>query len=90
MSNGILGLGFGVGFNQNYSTVLDEMYDQGMILDKDYSLALGSIDKENGEFNILTIKGECNRGLFTWPLFSPSSSNSHSPLAPSEPNITGK
>ncbi|KAK3317379.1 aspartic peptidase domain-containing protein [Cercophora scortea] len=47
MPSGIFGAAYGVGYNQNYSSIIDEMYTQGLILDKDFSIALGSVDEDN-------------------------------------------
>ncbi|KAK3689144.1 aspartic peptidase domain-containing protein [Podospora appendiculata] len=49
MPSGIFGAAYGVGYNQNYSSIIDEMYSQGLILDKDFSIALGSVNEDNGE-----------------------------------------
>ncbi len=49
MFSGIFGAGYGVGYNMNYSGWIDAMYDQELIQDKDFSVALGSVDEEYGE-----------------------------------------
>ncbi|KAK0649610.1 aspartic peptidase domain-containing protein, partial [Cercophora newfieldiana] len=49
MVSGILGVGYGRGYNQKYSGFIDEIYDQGLVLDKDFSIALGSVDEGEGE-----------------------------------------
>ena len=48
MPSGIFGAGYGAGFNQDYNSVIDEMYEQGLIEDKDFSVALGSIGTDDG------------------------------------------
>lgn len=48
MPSGIFGAGYGGGFNQDYNSVIDEMYEQGLIEDKDFSIALGSIGADDG------------------------------------------
>ena len=48
MFSGIMGVAYGRGYNQNYSGFIDELYDQGLIADKDFSIALGSVDEDNG------------------------------------------
>lgn len=48
MPSGIFGAGYGAGFNQDYNSFIDEMYEQGLIEDKDFSVALGSIGTDDG------------------------------------------
>jgi hypothetical protein len=49
MVSGILGAAYGRGYNQKYSGFIDEIYDQGLVLDKDFSIALGSVSDGEGE-----------------------------------------
>ncbi|KAK1760136.1 aspartic peptidase domain-containing protein, partial [Echria macrotheca] len=46
MVSGIFGAAYGVGYNQNYSSFIDEIYNQGLVLDKDFSVSLGSVGEE--------------------------------------------
>ncbi|KAK3377348.1 aspartic peptidase domain-containing protein, partial [Lasiosphaeria ovina] len=62
--SGILGAGYGIGYNQNYSGIIDSMYDQGLIQDKDFSIGLGSINETGGEI----IFGGIDLGKFSGPL----------------------
>lgn len=48
MPSGIFGAAYGVGYNQDYPAVIDEMFNQSLIASKDFSVALGSIGKEAG------------------------------------------
>jgi hypothetical protein len=50
MVSGIMGAGYGRGYNQKYSGFIDEIYDQGLVLNKDFAIALGSVDEGEGEF----------------------------------------
>lgn len=52
MISGIFGVAYGEGYNQNYSGIIDAMYSQNLIRDKDFSFSLGSVDDENGRFLI--------------------------------------
>ncbi|KAK0625053.1 hypothetical protein B0T17DRAFT_654851 [Bombardia bombarda] len=49
MPAGLFGAAYGIGYNQNYSSIIDEMHAQELIQDKDFSVALGSVDEEHGE-----------------------------------------
>ena len=51
MVSGIMGAGYARGYNQKYSGFIDEIYDQGLVQDKDFSIALGSVDEGEGEFS---------------------------------------
>lgn len=53
--NGALGLGWGRGVNSNYSTIVDELVDQGVMETKAFSLALG--DKDGLEGGSLVLGG---------------------------------
>ncbi|KAK3988781.1 aspartic peptidase domain-containing protein, partial [Cladorrhinum sp. PSN332] len=64
MMSGIFGAGYGIGYNQNYSGVIDEMHSQGIIRDKDFGLAVGSVDESNGE----VLFGGIDMAKFTGPL----------------------
>ncbi|KAK0672152.1 aspartic peptidase domain-containing protein [Cercophora samala] len=64
MISGIFGVAYGEGYNQNYSGIIDAMYSQGLIRDKDFSFALGSVDDEVGEI----IFGGVDMSKFTGPL----------------------
>jgi len=48
LNEGILGLGFGKGYNLNYSNLIDELYDQKVTKTRAFSVALGSVDENNG------------------------------------------
>lgn len=50
MMSGIFGASYGAGYNTNYSGFIDEIYQQGLIRDKDFSIALGSVGKDYGKF----------------------------------------
>ena len=47
--NGIMGMGFGKGLNTVYSTILDQLYEQKYIPERQFSMGLGSIDTEAGK-----------------------------------------
>ncbi|KAK4222378.1 aspartic peptidase domain-containing protein [Podospora fimiseda] len=64
MMSGIFGAGYGIGFNQNYSGIIDEMHSQGMIRDKDFGVAVGSVDENGGE----VLFGGIDMAKFTGPL----------------------
>ncbi|KAH8882358.1 acid protease, partial [Thozetella sp. PMI_491] len=64
LPTGILGAAMGMGYNQDYPSLIDEMYEQGLIRDKDFSVALGSVSDEHGE----VIFGGIDKGKFTGPL----------------------
>ncbi|KAK0705749.1 aspartic peptidase domain-containing protein [Apiosordaria backusii] len=64
MVSGIFGAAYGSGYNQNYSGIIDDMYTQGLIRDKDFSFALGSVDDEVGEI----VFGGVDMSKFTGPL----------------------
>ncbi|KAK0611850.1 aspartic peptidase domain-containing protein, partial [Immersiella caudata] len=49
MVSGIMGAGYGRGYNQKYSGFIDEIYDQGLVQDKDFAIALGSVNEGEGE-----------------------------------------
>lgn len=46
--NGALGLGWGRGMNSNYSSIVDELVDQGVVQTKAFGLALGDQDGLEG------------------------------------------
>ncbi|KAK4195539.1 aspartic peptidase domain-containing protein [Triangularia verruculosa] len=64
MISGIFGAAYGEGYNQNYSGIIDAMYNQGLIRDKDFSFALGSVDDEAGEI----VFGGVDMSKFSGPL----------------------
>ncbi|KAK4175818.1 aspartic peptidase domain-containing protein [Triangularia setosa] len=64
MISGIFGAAYGEGYNQNYSGIIDALYTQRLIRDKDFSFALGSVDDEVGEI----IFGGVDMSKFTGPL----------------------
>ncbi|KAK4160249.1 aspartic peptidase domain-containing protein [Cladorrhinum sp. PSN259] len=64
MMSGIFGAGYGIGYNQNYSGIIDEMYQQGLIRDKDIGVAVGSVDESNGE----VLFGGIDMAKFSGPL----------------------
>ena len=64
MMAGIFGAGYGIGYNQNYSGVIDAMHSQGLIRDRDFSLAVGSVDENSGE----VIFGGIDMAKFKGPL----------------------
>ncbi|KAK3312689.1 hypothetical protein B0H66DRAFT_643870 [Apodospora peruviana] len=64
MPSGILGAGYGAGYNQDYNTFIDELYEQELIKDKDFSICLGSVDADDGE----VIFGGVDLGKFEGPL----------------------
>jgi Eukaryotic aspartyl protease len=45
---GIMGLGYGNGFNLAYNNVVDELFEQRVTNSRVFSLALGSADASNG------------------------------------------
>jgi len=49
MVSGIMGAGYGRGYNQKYSGFIDEIYDQNLVQDKDFAIALGSVSDGEGE-----------------------------------------
>jgi len=51
MVSGIFGAAYGVGYNQNYSGFIDEIYNQGLVLDKDFSVSLGSVGEDEGRLS---------------------------------------
>lgn len=63
---GVLGLGYGNGYNTEYNTFIDELYDQDAIKTKTFSLALGSKDEEEG----VMIFGGVDTSKFTGELVS--------------------
>jgi len=46
LNEGILGLGFGNGFNLKYNNLIDELADQNVTNSKAFSVALGSVDED--------------------------------------------
>ncbi|KAK4674972.1 hypothetical protein QC764_502370 [Podospora pseudoanserina] len=64
MISGIFGVAYGEGYNQNYSGIIDAMYSQNLIRDKDFSFSLGSVDDENGEI----VFGGIDMAKFRGPL----------------------
>lgn len=48
LNEGILGLGFGLGVNLNYSNLVDELQEQGLTNTKAFSVALGTSDTAGG------------------------------------------
>ncbi|KAK5662131.1 hypothetical protein OQA88_8036 [Cercophora sp. LCS_1] len=74
MVSGILGAGYGIGYNQNYSNFIDALYEQKQIRDKDFSVALGSIGDEFGE----VIFGGIDLSKFMGPLHGVSLADQYS------------
>ena len=44
----------GQGYNQDYPSFIDNMYNEGLIEDKDFSVALGSVNEDQGKLFITT------------------------------------
>ena len=47
LNEGILGLGWGNGFNLKYNNLVDELADQKVTNSRAFSMALGSVDESN-------------------------------------------
>ena len=54
MPTGILGAAMGQGYNQDYPSFIDNMYNEGLIQDKDFSVALGSVNEDEGNLLLTT------------------------------------
>lgn len=67
LNEGILGLGFGEGFNLDYPNLIDDLASQKLIDTKAFSVALGSVDEDNGGTLIF---GGVDTKKFTGPLVS--------------------
>jgi hypothetical protein len=54
MPSGILGAAYANDYNQDYNGFIDEMCEQGIIKDRDFSVALGSVDENDGRSRIIS------------------------------------
>jgi len=65
LNEGILGLGWGKGFNLDYNNFIDDLADQGQTNSRAFSVALGSVTANNGG---VLIFGGVDTKKFTGPL----------------------
>ncbi|KAM7185680.1 Aspartic peptidase domain containing protein, partial [Naviculisporaceae sp. PSN 640] len=64
MPSGIFGAAYGGAYNQDYPSIIDEMYNQSLIASKDFSVALGSVGEEDGTI----VFGGIDLAKFSGPL----------------------
>ncbi|KAK1764093.1 acid protease [Phialemonium atrogriseum] len=67
LNEGILGLGFGKGFNLPYNNLIDDLFLQNVTQTKAFGIALGSVDEDNGGTLIF---GGVDTKKFTGPLIT--------------------
>lgn len=65
LNEGILGLGWGNGFNLDYNNFIDDLAEQSVTKSRAFSVALGSVDANNGG---VLIFGGVDTKKFTGPL----------------------